>query len=162
MDLYLLQKVVIKLLAVIAGSATANVENIPPTISFVPHTALEQRLCGKPCPVYAVFLPRHGILLDDRLDPVNDVKARGILLHELVHYVQWRQKGRQTAQNCHEWVSREDQAYAIQYRWLGKTMARQQGYPLPRRRKVFCVDPSETAKTRTAQARKHLNIAANQ
>lgn len=160
MDLYLLQKIVIQLLAVIATSASVDVENQPPTISFVPHTALEQRLCGRPCPVYAVFIPRHGILLDDQLDPVKDVKARSILLHELVHYVQWRKANHQTAQNCHEWVSREDQAYAIQYRWLSKKNSAQQGYPSVRRRRVICTGPAPAAKT--AKARKSQDIAANQ
>lgn len=157
MDVYVLPKIVIKLMAVISSSLPGDAISTPPQISFVPPAALQERVCGRPCPAYAVFLPRHGILIDDRLDPVNDPNARGILLHELVHYVQWRRAGRQNAQNCHEWSAREDEAYSLQYRWLTKQIAGQLGYPNMRRRPVLCVGPKP--EERTAQAEKPTKTA---
>lgn len=161
MDLHSFQTVVIKLLSIITISTSGETINTPPTISFVPAETLQQRVCGRPCPAYAVFLPRHGIMMDDRLNPVKDVHARGILLHELVHYVQWRRSGWQNASNCKEWYAREDEAYRIQYRWLTAVTAGQQGIPSSRRRRVVCAMPDKPEVKQTAARKASAQVAAN-
>lgn len=158
MDLASLQTLIIKLMAVITVSTSGTPINVPPPLSFVPQEALAHRVCGRPCPAYAVFLPKHGILIDARLDPIHDVHARGILLHELVHYVQWRRAGRQAAQNCQEWAAREEEAYSIQYRWLSKKLAGQLGYPASSRRPIVCVGP-KNGKTQQAKADQSKGVA---
>ncbi|MGI9413077.1 MAG: hypothetical protein ACR2PM_05375 [Hyphomicrobiales bacterium] len=126
-----LPKLVSELLAVIAGFGTYASDGNMPQVTLVPHHVLEAEVCGKPCPVYAYFDPKKGILLDRRLDPVGDVNARSILLHELVHFVQWKTAGR-NPKNCREWLSRESEAYDIQFRWLSRQTKGQRRFPVRR------------------------------
>ncbi len=88
-------------------------------------------MCGRPCPVYAVFDSGEGILLDRRLDLADDGYARSILLHELVHFAQWKETGRAAA-DCEEWMKRESEAYRVQFGWLAKLPPDWRGSPLPR------------------------------
>lgn len=117
MDLSPLQKLVGELLVVIAGLTSYDVPSTLPTIELVPSQSLQQRLCKRPCPVYAFYQPGGRILLDAKLDPAGNSQARSILLHELVHYVQWIHKGH-GPKSCNEWREREDEAYLVQFRWL--------------------------------------------
>lgn len=57
------------------------------------------------------------IYLDDTLDFSQPLDA-SILLHEMVHYVDWAKDGPGTS--CEEWVRRERRAYTIQGHALEK------------------------------------------
>ena len=129
----------VKLLLVIAGATAYDPPVQPPAIAFLPTAILEQRVCGRPCPVYAVFDPREGILLDERLDLSNDAYARSILLHELVHFVQWKKAGH-AARDCPEWMTWESEAYRVQLGWLSKLPPdwRDSSLPRPNRSLLRC------------------------
>ncbi len=143
-----------KLLLVIAGASAYDPPVQSPAIAFLPTATLEQRVCGRPCPVYAVFDPREGILLDERLDLSNDVYARSILLHELVHIVKWKKAGH-AARDCPEWMTWESEAYRVQLGWLSKLPPdwRDSSLPRPNRSLLRCDgDGSLAATSRSAAA----------
>lgn len=112
-----IQHLVADLIVFIVGSTGYANTSAPPPIAPIARPVLEQRVCGRPCPVYALFDPGEGILVDDSLDLVGDTAAQSVLLHELVHYLQWAASGRR-ARNCEEWMAREREAYRIQFAWL--------------------------------------------
>lgn len=89
-----------------------------PAVVFLPQAELANTVCQKPCPIYGWYPLGDVIYLDDRLDPVRDLEARGILLHELVHYLQHVAGAFSDDVECRNWVRRERQAYKVQARWL--------------------------------------------
>lgn len=91
-----------------------------PEIAFVPHVELQRSACDRPCEVYGWYPLGRTIYLDDRLDPIRDAKARSILLHELVHYLQNAHRAFNDQTECRNWALRERQAYRIQARWLAQ------------------------------------------
>lgn len=90
-----------------------------PRIVMLDAAELQQRVCGRSCRVYAWYAPDGAIYFDNRLDPQNDIVARGILVHELVHHIQRKMTGRD-ATDCAEWAQREHEAFVIQAKWLRK------------------------------------------
>ena len=101
-------EILLSLQPVLAG---ANVEP-PPMFAVEPNT-LQMRVCGKPCKVMAWYSPDGVIYIDNRLDVVNHMGHRSVVVHELVHHVQRVNLGTR-AQSCHEWSRREQEAYAAQ------------------------------------------------
>lgn len=93
-----------------------------PQIELAPHAVIERMACQGPCPVYGWYPAGATVYLDDRLDPVADVNARSILLHELVHYLQQQNAAYADASAALAWELREREASLAQARWL-----RQQG-----------------------------------
>lgn len=92
----------------------------PPTIYLVTQDELRVMACpGKPCPVRA-YSAGPDIYLDETLD-MADVYGASILLHEIVHFLAFMNKG--AASSCEEWVDREIEAYAIQNHVLEKVGA---------------------------------------
>ncbi|MGF1610387.1 MAG: hypothetical protein ACFCUQ_13385 [Kiloniellales bacterium] len=91
-----------------------------PLVAFVPHAVLEQQACGRPCEVYGWFPPGDTIYLDERLDPLEDVHARSILVHELVHFLQQEEGTYALPASCRAWVEREREAFDVQMRWLAQ------------------------------------------
>jgi hypothetical protein len=92
-------------------------EELPP-IYRVPHSKIEELACGKACAALAAYRSGEGIYLDDALKPESNLFARSVLLHELVHYVQDVSNELVTAKPCERWYRREQEAYAIQKRFL--------------------------------------------
>jgi len=90
----------------------------PPKVVFMPHAELARTVCHKPCPIYGWYPRGRVIYLDARLDPTRDPEARGILLHELVHYLQHFAGAFTDDIECRNWAKRERQAYKVQGRWL--------------------------------------------
>jgi hypothetical protein len=85
----------------------------------VPHEKIEELACGgEKCAVLAAYDSGEGIYIDESLKPETDVFARSVLLHELVHYVQDISNEMVSAEPCQRWSRREQQAYAIQMRFL--------------------------------------------
>ena len=126
-----LARIVPELIAIIAGYGTFTLANELPAITFVSQGVIAERVCGHPCPVFAVFDSAKGILLDERLDPQNDLNARSILLHELVHFAQWSTAGRMP-NGCAEWLQREREAYNIQFAWLVRQTNGTRSFPVRR------------------------------
>ena len=58
---------------------------------------------------------REDVYVDEALDFSHAYEA-SILLHELVHYLQWAARG--TATSCEDWLDREQRALAVQARVL--------------------------------------------
>lgn len=89
-----------------------------PPIHVLSEREMALRLCDGPCGVRAYYLDGQGVFLRDDLDIVGDLKARSILLHELVHHAQ-HESGRFGGLNaCERWFAREDEAYRIQNAYL--------------------------------------------
>ena len=89
-----------------------------PQVHRVPHAKIEQLACGKPCAALAAYRSGEGIYLDDTLEPESNIFARSVLLHELVHYVQDASNELADVRPCERWYRREQEAYAIQKRFL--------------------------------------------
>lgn len=91
----------------------------PPEVVFVAQAELQRQACDNPCEVFG-WHPRgsHIVYLDDRMDPVSNLKARGVLLHELVHYLQQENHAFEADTECLNWAYKEQEAYRVQGAWL--------------------------------------------
>ncbi len=101
----------------IAYGSVGHLPNIPPKVVI----AHRDKLCDLAdmkdgCPVRGLQLG-DTVYLDETLD-FDDPLDASIALHEFSHYVQWAKLG--PAQNCKEWLEREEQAYTIQMHALNK------------------------------------------
>ena len=87
----------------------------PPTLAMVSHAYLEQAACeGRRCKVLGWFPPGHTVYLDDRLNPQDSLYASGVLVHELVHYLQQESGRFGKPYSCEAAVEMEREAYAAQ------------------------------------------------
>ncbi len=92
-----------------------------PEVRFVPQTQIEAKACdGESCGNVLGWFSNEDetVYLKNTLDVQNNMQARGILLHELVHYVQYKHNIPSLENDCLTWKAREVQAYNIQYNWL--------------------------------------------
>ena len=89
-----------------------------PPVHRAPHEKIEQLACGKPCAALAAYRPGEGVYIDEALKPETDIFARSVLLHELVHYLQDVSHELESLRLCERWYRREQEAYAIQKRFL--------------------------------------------
>ncbi|UCH49558.1 MAG: hypothetical protein JSU95_07220 [Betaproteobacteria bacterium] len=90
-----------------------------PIVHRVPHEKIEELACGgQKCAALAAYRSGEGIYIDAALKPETDIFARSILLHELVHYVQDVSNELASAEPCHRWYRREQEAYAVQKAFL--------------------------------------------
>jgi hypothetical protein len=115
------QALIVALLTWIAQATGYAIPGTPPVVNLVPHAQLEDRFCHRPCAILGFTLPDGTILLDDKLHVGADAAATSILVHELTHFLQRANSPAGTVVNCQLWVSREDEAYDMQYRWLHET-----------------------------------------
>lgn len=162
MDAALVQALVVKLLLAAQGLSGYAAPGAPPSVAFLPQGELAQRACDGPCAVYGWFPPGRTIYLDDRLDPLSDLRARGILLHELVHFLQQENGAFGGPQSCRTWLDKEHEAFDVERRWLmeqprPRAAAVRPGAWAPRvPLKVFCRDEPASA----AQAGEARSTAA--
>ena len=129
MDSLSLAALAVELLASIHALSTYPASTNLPEIHRVPLTEIQQKVCHKPCRVQALYVPGEGVFIDENLDLENDLFARSILLHELIHHNQ-QVAGRFDAipSNCDRWYAAEDEAYAIQNRYLSSQNAANRVY----------------------------------
>lgn len=113
-----IQEVVTSLFLIITELSGYPAPRELPPIHALPPERLQQELCRGSCGVFAYYLDGKGIFLRDDLDVVNDLKARSILLHELVHHVQKESGKFDGLSDCERWFLREDEAYRIQNSYL--------------------------------------------
>ncbi len=87
-----------------------------PEIWYVPQKILQQKICpAKNCKIEA--LHDNGIiLLSESILQKDEIIQNGILLHELVHYVQF--KSGKILTTCEGQREMEDEAYALQEFYL--------------------------------------------
>lgn len=89
-----------------------------PSLHRLPQADLQKLVCGGPCSALAIYRPGEGIYLDDSLKPETSLFDRSVLLHELVHYLQDLNNEHADMRPCSRWYYREQEAYAIQKRFL--------------------------------------------
>jgi hypothetical protein len=103
-----------------------------PRVELVSHARLETMVCGEPCPVQGAYGYGDVVYLDDALDPMRDLWARSVLVHEIVHYLQESSGRYERATRQHAIGPREHQAYAIQLAYLQRRGGPPRpGAPLP-------------------------------
>lgn len=109
-----------------------------PDLHVVPRAQLCER-AGLPaaCALRGLSAPDGAVYLDDALDFSEPVDA-SILLHELVHYVDFMRSG--PVKNCADWMDRERRAYRIQLIALEKVGADVTPVAFSMRR-LRCEDP---------------------
>jgi len=78
----------------------------PPEVYVIESRAMREMACRDPDRCRVIGLFKDGAVF------VTTGAPEHVLLHEYVHYLQWRQGG--DAQDCAEWVRREQQAYRVQ------------------------------------------------
>jgi hypothetical protein len=121
--------------------AFGNAGYIPPRAPII-NLANRQSLCQSAgmkadCKVRAITDENGVITLDNTLDFSDPIDA-SILIHEMVHYVDWAKSG--PATNCAEWLRREQRAYTIQGHALEKIGADPSQVYLALR-SIQCQDP---------------------
>jgi hypothetical protein len=91
-----------------------------PEVHFVSLQQLQEVACkGRNCKVKALYHPTKGVMINENLDVVNDVYARSVLMHELVHYQQHiNNKFAEEERACQRWQAKEIEAYEIQHKYL--------------------------------------------
>ncbi len=93
---------------------------VAPQVHRVPQAEISQQFCNSPCQIKAVYDPTLGVFIDETLDVKNNLFARSILLHELVHHAQ-SVSGRfdlGDSSACSRRNTAEQEAYFIQNRYL--------------------------------------------
>jgi hypothetical protein len=116
-------KLVLTLLTAISGYTGYAIPGEPPRITAIPHDALAQHVCGRPCQVFGFTSPDGEIVIDEALAIGSDPVATSILVHELTHFLQIKSVARPQPVNCRIWNDREREAFAVQARWLRDTAA---------------------------------------
>jgi hypothetical protein len=114
-------KLVAALLTAISGYTGYAIPGDLPDIETMPHHVLEQRVCGRPCQVYAFTFPNGRIVIDEALAVGGDHVATSILVHELTHYLQLKSVAHPGPVTCQVWNEREREAFEVQTRWLRDT-----------------------------------------
>jgi hypothetical protein len=122
---------VVELLTSIQLLAGYPAPKVLPDVYVIPHQDIEERFCGGPCRVRALYDAQQGVFIDDSLDFQSDIFARSILLHELVHYVQ-NTSGRfdVLANKCARHSARERDAYEIQNLYLASMRDGHHAFPI--------------------------------
>ena len=123
MDVAALAKLVGELLLFIHLQSGYPLPEAAPQIDFLTHEELQSRACSGDCAVLGWFPPGRTVYLDVRLDPLGNIAARGVLLHELVHYVQQESEAFAKEPECDRWLRREREAFDIQLAWLAENRA---------------------------------------
>ena len=100
-------------------SGYAVPEDIP-QVQFVSLKVLQEVACkGNNCKVKALYHPVKGVMVNETLDVFNDVYARSVLMHELVHHLQQvNHTFEDEARACQRWQAREIEAYEVQHKYL--------------------------------------------
>jgi hypothetical protein len=94
-----------------------------PSIRFLPAAELSMLACHSECTVLGHYQGGEIIYLDEKLKPESNLFDRSVLLHEMVHYLQYAAdvgavKPQTQQEKCVLWYKREREAYAIQDAFL--------------------------------------------
>ena len=87
-------------------------EGIPlPNVVYVPF----------PSSLYGVYLGGNSLFLNNDLEPYeeDDILAQGVLIHEMIHYLQSKEDGQSSLINSNEeWCISEGEAYDMANRYF--------------------------------------------
>ncbi len=63
-------------------------------VEFLKQSQLSELACKRDCEIlaYTPIEPKYKIYLSDKLNPIDNICDRGILLHEIIHVLQEEQK----------------------------------------------------------------------
>lgn len=90
-----------------------------PDMVPVSHAYLVQAAChGQECKVMGWFPPGQTIYLDERLDPQDSLYAASVVVHEMVHYLQYEARGGRGFSDCESTIQLEREAYQAQRDFL--------------------------------------------
>lgn len=106
--------------------------DVQPTIEYRPHSYFVSRMCDfvdtplKPCKVRAMYNDDIDgvILLDEEYEGQQNAFVKGIIVHEMVHYLQdlagnWKNMRKwQKDIRCQENAYRQREAYMVQDRYM--------------------------------------------
>ena len=91
----------------------------PPALRRMPHAFFVKNACnGSECKVLGWFPPGDTVYVDERLDPQNNLLASSIVVHEMVHYLQFRAAGKGLDFSCAQAIALERQAYGAQREFI--------------------------------------------
>jgi hypothetical protein len=121
MDPIALKTLLVELFAAIQLVSAYSQPPTLPEVHAVAAEVMQQKICGRPCPVKAFYHPEWGVYLDRDMDVFGDAFERSILLHELVHHLQ-RTSGKfhSVPGDCFRRNAEEREAYEIQNRYLSR------------------------------------------
>jgi len=103
-----------------------------PRVESVSHAFFVENACGGlECKVWGWYAGGDMLYIDSRLDPVNDLLASSVIVHEMVHYLQAKagklehrataalaESAKATSINCELTIDLEREAYAVQQAFL--------------------------------------------
>lgn len=91
----------------------------PPAVRRMPHAFFVESAChGHECKVLGWFPPGDTVYVDDRLDPRDNLLAASIVVHEMVHYLQYRAAAAGLEFSCAQSIALERQAYGAQREFI--------------------------------------------
>lgn len=90
---------------------------VPPLVVRAPHSFFTDAVCGgrEPCPAFGWYNDAHMLFIDERLN-WDTSTTKGLIVHEMVHYLQHLNGKAGFA--CARQLSREREAYAVQDEFL--------------------------------------------
>ncbi len=92
-----------------------------PRVLKMAHAFFVSNACGgRECKVWGWFPPGDTIYLDSRLDPQYNLLAASIVVHEMVHYLQFLAAPPDTEFSCAKAIELERQAYAVQQEFISR------------------------------------------
>jgi hypothetical protein len=90
-----------------------------PQVEMVSHSYLTRAACsGRECKVLGWYPPGETIYVDERLDPKDSLFASSIIVHEMVHYLQYQSRDESKPFNCESTIALEREAYQAQRDFL--------------------------------------------
>lgn len=118
MDPGTMKAIVVGLLAWMGAHSDYPAANDAPAIALVPHSYMEDLVCGAPCDVLGVYPDGNVVYIDQALEPETNICARSVILHELVHFLQHRSEKYVNLGPVLRQHVREIEAYAFQRIYL--------------------------------------------
>jgi hypothetical protein len=108
----------LQLLLVAAQFAEYSPPDRCPKIEFVPAADIRRYVCpDRACPTWGLYIyGRQRLLIEENLN-LDDIQARGIVVHELVHFLQER-AGEIRDRSCEATLLRERVAFWTQEQYL--------------------------------------------
>ena len=91
-----------------------------PVIEYARHQFFVEHACGgKKCGAIGWYDNQGTIYIDERLKAQDTVSTRGLIVHEMVHYLQ-DLSGKFDPTGCRDSRLREQEAYAIQREFIAR------------------------------------------
>ncbi|MCB1811392.1 MAG: hypothetical protein KDK04_06675 [Candidatus Competibacteraceae bacterium] len=116
-----MNEIIASLMAWAVSQSGYSAPPVLPVIEYLPTQAFVEQVCphSAQCTVRGYYADgSKTIVLDESLRELKqNRRARAMLVHEMVHYLQDR-SGRWGAKTCQTWIEREREAYRAQLRYL--------------------------------------------